>query len=122
MIAVFLYRRAVLGWTEGHGLSLDDAEPGYVSTFEGFETTRSAVQFDGDKLIQYGALDGGPLEIWNVAHFALIDDHTIEATDTEGYTFVYEFTLEDGILAVDEITGDVPQTGFMETLPFTRVP
>ncbi len=37
-------------------------------------------------------------------------------------TFVYEFTLEDGILALDEISGDVPQTGLMETLPFTRVP
>ena len=107
---------------EAAGLSLDDAEPGYVSTYEGFETTRSAIQFDGDRMFQYGALDGGPLEVWNVAQYALVNDHTIEATDTEGYTFVYEFTLEDGILAVDEITGDVPQTGFMETLPFTRVP
>jgi hypothetical protein len=107
---------------EAAGLSLDDAAPGYESTFEGFATTRSAVQFDADKMIQFGALDGGPLEIWNVARYALVDDHTIEATDTEGDTFVYEFTLEDGILALDEITGDVPQTGLMETLPFTRVP
>ena len=45
-----------------------------------------------------------------------------QALIAPGETFVYEFTLEDGILALDEISGDVPQTGLMETLPFTRVP
>jgi hypothetical protein len=108
---------------EAAGFSLDDADPDYLSTLEGVETTRTAVQFDGDKFIVYGAFDGGPLETLVIARYALVDDHTIEAYEVGSFTPApFEFTLDNGILTMDVDATDLAGTGLFETLPFTRVP
>ena len=108
---------------EAAGLSLDDADQAYLDTFASVNTTRSTVTFEDGVMIQYGAIDGGPLEQWWAAKYTLLDDHTIEATELGEFgSYVYEFTLQDDVLILDVITEDVAQTGLMETLPFTRVP
>jgi hypothetical protein len=91
-------------------------------------TFRWAVKFDESYLTQYGAMDGGPLEVGWIGTYALVDPDTIKAvaTDTMG-EIVYDFDLRDDILTID-VTSDtdpgdiVAQTGIYETLPFTRVP
>jgi hypothetical protein len=89
---------------------------------------RSAVRFEDGAITQYGAADGGPLEVGWVGSYRLLDGHTIEAIETGSFNrIVYEFTLSDGILTMDVVSNDdpvdlVPQTGIYETLPFTRVP
>ena len=108
---------------EAAGLSLDDADQGYVDTFASVNTTRSAVKFGDGVMIQFGAIDGGQLEQWAAFSYELIDDHTIKATEVGGVgSYVYEFALQDDVLMLDVISEDVAQTGLMETLPFTRVP
>ncbi len=49
---------------EAAGLALDDADERYLDDSEGFETARSAVQFDGDKLDLYGRWTVGHWRIW----------------------------------------------------------
>jgi hypothetical protein len=91
-------------------------------------TLRSAVKFQDGAIVQYVAIDGGPLEVGWVGTYRLIDDHTIKAIETSTFDrVVYEFTLRDDVLTIDVVSYDdpvslAPQTALYETLPFTRVP
>jgi hypothetical protein len=112
---------------EAAGLT-DRSDRGYWDWMESVTTLRSAVKFDDGSIVQYGAADGGPLEMGWIGSYRLLDDHTIEAIETGTFNrIVYEFTLRDGILTMDVVHNDspidlVPQTGIYETLPFTKVP
>ena len=93
-------------------------------------TVKWAVKFEDGTIVQYEADDGGPFEIGWTGSYRLLDDHTIEAVESEtGSRVVYEFTLRDGILTMDVVLDEFPdptdivvQTGILETLPFTKVP
>ena len=113
---------------EAAGLSLEDADPGYLGTWPSGSTARSAVTFEDGTMDLYVATDGGPLERGAFFTYTLIDDHTIEAVEPSTFIrTVFEFTLQDGVLIMDAISTDdsfglVAVTGITETLPFTRVP
>lgn len=90
--------------------------------------SRVSLRFEGDQMIQYAAFNDGPDEFGSQATYTLVDSDTIDAIDPSGvYKTSYDFTLQDGVLAID-VTYDsvavdlVPQTSIFETLPFTRVP
>lgn len=113
---------------EAAGLSLDDADLGYLGTWPLGSTARTAVTFEDGRIDLFVGVDGGPLERGWVGTYTLIDDHTIEAVeDPTFFRYGYEFTLQDGVLTIDVVGSDDPfglvaQTGIYETLPFTRVP
>jgi hypothetical protein len=110
---------------EAAGLSAPDD---WVAAVRSAATHRHAVKFDDGAIIQYGAADGGPLDVGWIGSYRLLDDHTIEALETGIFNrIVYEFTLRDGILTMDVVHNDDPidfaiQTAIYETLPFTKVP
>jgi hypothetical protein len=100
----------------------------WVSAVKTATTSRHGVKFEDGTIIQYGAADGGPLEMGWIGSYRLLDDHTIEAIETGSFwRIVYEFRLRDDILMMDVITDEDPsdmaiQTSIYETLPFTKVP
>jgi len=113
------------------GLDPADGDPGfrewYMSDPSG--TARTGVKFDGGDITQYGALNGGQLEVGWFGTYQLVDADTIEATEGGSFNrIVYDFVLRDDMLAIDVVSdaaGDsdlVPQTAIYETLPFTKVP
>jgi hypothetical protein len=118
-----------LATVEAAGLDRQDS-PDWWDAVEAVAATpaRSAVKFQDGDIIQYGAIDGGPLEVGWVGRYRLLDDRTIEAIETGTFNrIVYEFTLSDDILTMDVVSNDepvdmVPQTAIYETLPFARVP
>jgi hypothetical protein len=118
----------VLATLEAAGLDQDRRDTGFWDYVEASSTIRWAVKFDNGTIVQYGAADGGPLEAGWIGSYRLLDDRTIEATETTSFErATYTFTLEDGILTLDLVsysdpTGVTPQTAIFETLPFTRLP
>jgi hypothetical protein len=92
-------------------------------------TSRNGVKFDNGDITQYGALDGGPLEVGWFGTYEVTGANSFEATETGFFApNRYEFVLRDEILTIDVISSaggvadTVPQTAIYETLPFTRVP
>jgi hypothetical protein len=112
---------------EAAGFGPED-EPSWFGYMGSISTARHALKLEDGTLTLYTASDGGPLEVGWLGRFRLTDDHTIEAVESGTFTeIVYEFTLEDGVLALDVISDSdpvdiIPQTAIYETLPFTRVP
>jgi hypothetical protein len=117
----------VLATLEAHGLR-DDCEPTCLEGMGSATTAQHAMRFQDGEFIQYGALDGGPLEIGTMGTYRVLDDHTIEATETATLgTIQLGFTLRDDVLAFDLLTelepvDMIPLVGIFETLPFTRMP
>jgi hypothetical protein len=113
------------------GLDPADGDPGFAEWYlsDPTGTARTGVRFDAGDITQYGALDGGSLEVGWFGTYRLLDTDTFEATETGTFNrIVYDFELRDDVLAIDVVSdaaGDadlVPQTAIYETLPFTKVP
>jgi hypothetical protein len=106
----------------------DRSDPGYWEALEAATTAQTAVRFQDGEIIQYVAYDGGPLEPGWIGTYRLLDERTIEATETNSFNrIVYEFTLRDDVLTIDVVSNQSPidmvaQTGLFETLPFKRIP
>ncbi len=109
------------------GLLAEDS-PSWKEAVGAATTSQQAIRFLDGEFVQYGALDGGPLEIGTIGTYRLLDDHTIEATETSTLgTIQLGFTVREDVLALDVLTeldpvDMIPLVSIFETLPFKRVP
>lgn len=117
----------VLATLEANGIR-EACEPTCLEGRGDASTSQHAIRFQDGEFIQYGALDGGPLQIGTVGTYRLLDDQTIEATETSTLGVIeLGFTVRDDVLTLDVLTEMNPAdlvalVGIFETLPFKRVP